>query len=78
VAQFWATVNSLLQAKDNRPSIKVPFSRVQQPVTIDPVPCEEPCLALLKVSGQFLTSLSSCYFQILQIFQTSMLHLMVC
>jgi hypothetical protein len=48
VAQCWATVNSWLQAKDNRPSVKVPFSRVQQLVTIDPVPCEEPCLALLK------------------------------
>jgi len=72
VAQCWATVNSWLQAKDNRPSIKVPFSRVQQLVTVDPVPFEEPYLALLKVSGQFLTSLSSCYFQ------TSMLHLMVC
>ncbi len=78
VAQCWATVSSWLQAKDSRPSVKVPFFRVQQLVTVDPVPCEEPCLALLKVSGQFLTSLSSCYFQILQIFQTSMLHLMVC
>jgi hypothetical protein len=78
VAQCWATVSSWLQAKDSRPSVKVPFFRVQQLVTVDPVPCEEPCLALLKVSGQFLTYLSSCYFQILQIFQTSMLHLMVC
>jgi hypothetical protein len=78
VAQCSASVNSWLQAKDNRPSVKVPFSKVKQLVTVDPMPCEEPCLALLKVSGQFLISLSSCYFQILQIFQTSMLHLMVC
>ncbi len=52
VAQCWATVSSWLQAKDSRPSVKVPFFRVQQLVTVDPVPCEEPCLALLKVSGQ--------------------------
>jgi hypothetical protein len=48
VAQCWATVSSWLQAKDSRPSVKVPFFRVQQLVTVDPVPCEEPCLALLK------------------------------
>jgi hypothetical protein len=38
VAKCWATVNSWLQAKDNRPSVKVPSSKVQQLVTVDPIP----------------------------------------
>jgi len=54
VVQCWATVNSWLQAKESSRPIKVSFLRVQQLVTIDPVPCAaEPHLAFLKVSGQF-------------------------
>jgi hypothetical protein len=52
VVQCWATVSSWLQAKESSRPIKVSFLRVQQLVTIDPVPCAaEPHLAFLKVSG---------------------------
>ncbi len=54
VVQCWATVSSWLQAKESSRPIKVSFLRVQQLVTIDPVPCAaEPHLAFLKVSGPF-------------------------
>jgi hypothetical protein len=49
VVQCWATVSSWLQAKESSRPIKVSFLRVQQLVTIDPVPCAaEPHLAFLK------------------------------
>jgi hypothetical protein len=49
VVQCWTTVSSWLQAKESSRPIKVSFLRVQQLVTIDPVPCAaEPHLAFLK------------------------------
>ncbi len=79
VVQCWATVSSWLQAKESSRPMKVSFLRVQQLVTIDPVPCAaEPHFAFLKVSGQFSEICCELMFLVREASNPSrfMLHLM--